>query len=296
MTLKNKIEFISIKSIMILLNLLPYSMLMKFASCLGSFTFSFIRIRRKVVIENIKNAFPELSSREVLNLAKKSYQHFSKIFLELAHLNQFSSEQLKAKIIVKTPEVIEEIKSSGKGQIILIGHFGSWEVFALYFSLIKDFAAIAKKQKDQVIEDFILSLRTRFGGKIFYSREPITNGIQWLKKGNAFTIVGDQDARHHGIFVPFLGQPSSTYTGVSIFALRSKVDVYFATPVRTRDGKYEISIEKIHAVEEGYPKGFSKELITRYMNKLEEAVRKHPEQYFWMHKRWKTKPPEEHNE
>ena len=293
MTIKNKAEYIAVKSLYTILNLFPYSGLMRFSRLLGTIVFSVFRFRRQVTLENIRNAFPEISKKKIFQIGKNAYRHFAMIFLELIKFGKMSSDEFLDRIDVKTPEIIEEILQNKKGQIILIGHFGSWEVFALYFSTIKKFAAIAKKQKDPVIENFILSLRTKFGGEIFYSREPVSKGIKWLKDGNTFAIVGDQDARHHGIFVPFLGQLASTYTGVSIYAQRSKADVYFATPIRIEGGKYEISIEKIHNSDNGITKNFGKNLITLYKAKLEEAVRKNPEQYFWMHKRWKTKPPEE---
>lgn len=292
MSLKHKIEYIGVKSVVLFIGLLPNKIMIIFAKCLAFIAFYVLKIRRSVTIKNIKNAFPDLNKDALIKIGYNTYKHFGIVFLEYLLLLRMDKEEFNNKFIIKSPDTIKELMENQRGQILLSGHFGSWEALFLFYNQLKDNAGIAKKQNNPLMDEFIQRQREKFNGKLFYSNDSIKLGVDWLKAGNSLLVVGDQDARHHGIFVPFMGRPASTYTGATVFSMRARADIYFTYCIRNENGLYELYIEKMFDLNEGFGKDFVTRTISVYMQKLEAQVRQYPNQYFWMHKRWKTKPPQ----
>ena len=273
-----------------LINVVSAKNLEKFSTLIARTAYA-LGIRKKVVMDNLRHAFPDWNEDRIERVAKETYIHFGYIFLEFLRFPNWEPETYREKVIITTPEAFEEFKSNKNGKIVLTGHFGSWELIAAYYARFYPSAAIVKKQNNPAANDFFADVRKKSDLTIFFMKESLQLGIPWLKSGKILLIAGDQDARHHGIFVRFMGRPASTYVGAAVFAQRAQADVYYTAAVRTKSGKYELSLEKLFDVKDGFGENFIHDLIQRYMERLEHSVRQTPEQYFWLHKRWKTQPP-----
>lgn len=287
--LKYKIQMIFFRSLYLQINLFSDSAIESFTRKIGRLAF-WLKIRKDVVLDNISHAFPELSENRILDIAVQCYMHIFTVFIEFVRLPQWDEKKFEDRTVIKTPDAFQEMLGNPNGKLFLTGHFGSWEVLASNYSRQMPMGAIVKKQSSPAANDFFVSLREELKENVFYMKESVRRSFPWLKEGKSVFVAGDQDARHHGVFVNFLGRPASTYTGVAVFSKRTKSDIYFTVSIRRDDGKYDIHIEKMFDHKDGYSDTFVHDILQLYMDKLEFWVRKHPEQYFWLHKRWKTQP------
>jgi KDO2-lipid IV(A) lauroyltransferase len=154
-------------------------------------------------------------------------------------------------------------------------------------------AVIQQRQKNPLVDAHMKRLRERWGMEIIYTRGAVRNSLEKLKQGKLVGLLADQDAGNRGVFVPFFGRPSATHVGAAVLFLKSHAPLYFAVCVRKPDGTYQLRMEKVidSNCEEAHQ--MSVEQITaKFTARLEAWIRRYPEQYFWMHRRWKTAPPE----
>jgi KDO2-lipid IV(A) lauroyltransferase len=277
------------------LNLFPEPFVKVFAKGMAGLIY-LLGIRKKVVMNNLSHAFPELQEKEKVKIAKKCYANFSVMFLSFLTLPGWKEKDYLERIEIKTPEVLREYRANKRGKILLTGHFNSWELYLAYYSIFFDSYAVIKRQNSPAANDFAVEIREKLGERVLYAKESLEKGVPLLQQGKALLIGGDQDARHHGIFVDFFGRPASTYVGAAVFARRANADVYFTVIPPIGKKKYGLYIEKLFDADEGFDENFVENLIQKYMDVLEKYVRLYPDQYFWLHKRWKTRPPEESSE
>ena len=147
--------------------------------------------------------------------------------------------------------------------------------------------------KNPLVDQFVYRHRVDSGMKIIRIKESRRMIQKGIKQGAIISFVSDQDAGKNGIFVPFLGKPASTHTGAAVYALRYKVPLVYGMSY-FKDKKYHFNFERFDGNSQ---LKFSRENIYKitewYSKTLENDVRKYPEQYFWLHRRWKTRPESE---
>ena len=117
--------------------------------------------------------------------------------------------------------------------------------------------------------------------------------VRSLQEGRSIGIVGDQDARKAGVFVPFFGIPSSTYRGPAMFALKFGAPIFASIARRLPDGRYRVEARQVEATPTGDVEEDVRRVTAELAAHLEAEIRKDPGQYFWFHRRWKTRPPKE---
>ena len=275
-------------------SLLPLKVSVRLAAILGIIAFDIVRIRRKVSLENLQKAFGDLySMKERRRIGRRSYINFAKSMVEFASLNKPDRERLVELVTLKGRHHVDEALNRGKGIVVVTGHFGSWEFLgaaAVAHGFDVDF--LVGEQGNKSVDDLMNNLRKRAGIGII-SRGVAARGIfTALKKKRLVALLSDQDARKHGIFVDFFGIPASTYPGAAQFAYRTGCPIVFCYIVRQNDESHEtvfmppIEVDRDADMDEEVTR-----LTGAHVKALEDCVRKHPEQYFWAHKRWKTKPP-----
>ncbi len=275
-------------------SLLPLKISVRLAAILGIIAFDIVRIRRKVSLENLQKAFGDLySMKERRRIGRRSYINFAKSMVEFASLNKPDRERLVELVTLKGRHHVDEALNRGKGIVVVTGHFGSWEFLgaaAVAHGFDVDF--LVGEQGNKSVDDLMNDLRKRAGIGII-SRGVAARGIfTALKKKRLVALLSDQDARKHGIFVDFFGIPASTYPGAAQFAYRTGCPIVFCYIVRQSDESHEtvfmppIEVDRDADMDEEVMR-----LTGAHVKALEDCVRKHPEQYFWAHKRWKTKPP-----
>jgi KDO2-lipid IV(A) lauroyltransferase len=191
---------------------------------------------------------------------------------------------------------MEGALAEGKGVILVTGHYGNWEIAAATVaSRGIPIGAIVRRQGNRLVDARLNELRRRLGVETIYQSEAPSRVPRLLRRNGVVGIVGDQDARRSGVFVPFFGRPASTHRGPAVFALKLGAAV-FSCVARRRPGEgvtYDVMGERVPVVRTGDLEADTHALTADLAARLEAQVRVAPEQYFWFHRRWKTRPPGE---
>ncbi len=274
--------------LMWLLHFLPLTWQAWLGTQFGRLLFVLGHERRRVALTNLRLCLPQLGDAERLALAKRHFQVFGRSFLERGLLWWAPAERLRRLVRIEGLEHFEAVK--GRPVILLVPHFVGLDIGGTRVMLEFDIVSIYANQKNLLFNAALLKGRSRFGGSTLLSRQEGTRkAIRAMREGKPFYYLPDMDyGERDTIFVPFFGVPAATITGLSRLARMCGAAVL---PVITRmlpggDG-YLVSIG---APWQGFP-GPSIEEDTRRMNAYIEAeVMAMPEQYFWLHKRFKTRP------
>jgi KDO2-lipid IV(A) lauroyltransferase len=253
--------------------------------------FYVIPIRKKVVIRNLSFAFPDKNQSEIKQLALQNYISIAISFLEISLFGNMSKEQ-----VLNLSEKVDftEVLNSGsekKGQILLTAHFGNWELGALLVGLNmnKCVTVLAKDQKNKLVAGRLREMRERFGNREVYLGVAVRELYKTLLNGNPIGVVADQRApKSIGIKVEFFGRETYVFSGFGNLALKLHAPIFILLITRQSDGKYKILFEEISYDNLPDDKDGAIQILTqRYISILEANIRKHPEQWFWMHNIWK---------
>jgi len=267
-----------------------------FGTFIGDLFYFIIRTRKQVALKNLSQVFgSEKNDKELHRILRGNYQHFGKTLMEFARIPLFKREEILQHIKIINREYIDEIISRQKGVLILSGHFGNWEYLAAALANIgPPLYVVFKQQKNLAVDNIIKQNRMGIGLVPLKVGEGAGKGVVSAVKENGMSIINfDQDAGKKGAFIDFLGKPASTSMGPAAIAIKNRIPVIMAISVRGKDGLIQVfmhrftDINKFPDDEQGMV-----QFITEYNTILEKYIRKYPEQWFWLHRRWKSRPPE----
>lgn len=249
-------------------------------------------IRRRLILDNLELAFPDSDARWRSRVRRACLRHFSMMGLELLWLRRMDEPWIREHVRFHNPEVLEEMLARGKGLIGVGGHFGNWEVMGAATSRLGNpVSYIVKRIHEPVLDEWVNGARMSHGVEIIYTRDAGRGVLKHFRRGRLVAFLSDQDARSKGVFVPFFGRPASTPRGAAIYALRLGVPMIFVCCTRQPDGTFLIEFEEV-PVDADWTlcDEHLAALSARYTKLLEDRIRLHPEQWFWMHRRWKSRP------
>ncbi len=242
--------------------------------------------------ENLQLAFPDRDARFRRRVIRRCKFHFAMTGLELLWLPRVDKAWVDRHVRFLNLELPARLLKQGRGLICVGGHYGSWEIMGAATCLSGfPLSYIVKRIRDPFMDKLVNDSRRSAGVEVIYTREAGRQVLRQLKRNRLLAFLSDQDARSRGIFVDFLGQPASTPAGAAIYALRLKVPVMYVHDRRLPNGDHEIDFREVPvdpAAE--LNDGNVLQIMQRCTDLLAEQVRREPEQWFWMHKRWKTKP------
>lgn len=253
-------------------------------------------IRRAVVEENLRLAFPERDDAWIHATARATYQHLGREAAAILRLSKLDRQAIVARTLPVGWDEMEGALGEGRGCILVTGHYGNWEIAAAAVaSRGVPIGAIVRRQGNRLVDARLNELRRRLGVETIYQSEAPSRVPRLLRRNGVVGIVGDQDARRSGVFVPFFGRPASTHRGPAVFALKLGAAV-FSCVARRRPGgdvAYDVMGERVPVVRTGDLEADTHALTADLAARLEAQIRVAPEQYFWFHRRWKTSPPRE---
>jgi len=250
----------------------------------------------RIVLANLRLALgQEKSEAERRAIADACYEHLGKCLMEFIRLSKMSQEEVRQVAELHGGEHVRAALARGKGIILLTAHVGNWELAgarlaAEGFPVI----AIARAQRDSALTDYILRTREATGMKISHRESAVKASLLALKANELVGMLMDQNAGEDGVFVPFFGHLASTAAGAALFALRTEAEVLPIFGYRTPEDTHVFTVEApVPLIRTGDHKRDIYENTAAYTRLIEERIRQHPEQWFWLHKRWKSRPPEE---
>jgi Kdo2-lipid IVA lauroyltransferase/acyltransferase len=287
-------------------HLIEYSFLITFASVIRVFPLSFARfcarrfadiifylipVRKAVVLKNLSDSFGSSKTREELNcIAHNTYRQFAQTMIEIIYFPKFNKERLSKLAYFENMEIVETALKGGKGTVLVGSHFCNWELMAAAIVQHFPLTLVVGEQKNTLVDDLLNSFRLKMGVKIVPLKVSLRGVTKALKANESVAIVSDQDAHEDGVFVDFFGRPASTPKGAAVFALRFGCPLIMGHIFRNRAG-FKIKFDLVPAPESKLDETEQIRVYTQsYTKLLEDYVRKYPDHWFWMHKRWKTKP------
>jgi len=252
-----------------------------------------IPYRKKVIVENVQNSFPESSEKEQKRITKKFYRFFANLFAESIKNLTISEKSLRKRISVKNPEIMQELHKEGRDVLFLSSHFNNWEFLITSQALLFDFQAvgIGMPLSNKFWDEKLNARRERFGMKVVHAEN--YRDVLRTYKGTptATLILNDQSPgkNENCYWTNFLGQETAFYFGAEIMANQMDAAVVNAIIHKVKRGKYELELELVTKT----PKNESYGAITEhYIRSLERAIQLKPEYWLWSHKRWKKGVPE----
>ena len=283
MTIKDKLTYQLLSIFKIIFSLFSLKTRYFFAKFITYFIYYIFPVRKNVAQKNIKTAFPNWETAKVNKTIFKSYQFFIHNIIEFFTFPK-SWENIEIKVKGKT--LINSHLKNKKGIIFVTGHFGSWEILGSWIGRsFPLFTGIAIKQKNLGAHKFFIEQRELAGTKHILKRESRDKMYDVLSSNGILGLVSDQDAKKRGVFIDFFGKKASTSKGAALFHINTGAPIIIAFCNQLNYKSYNIIFKPLMTEDKEV-----KIITQKYTKILENQIIKYPEQYFWFHKRWKTKP------
>lgn len=274
---------------------LPRRVLLAVGSLAGTLGFALDARHRRIADHNLELAFGRtLSPGARARLQRACWRHFGRITLDSLHFPQLDAASASRLAEVSGLSSLRAAHAAGKGILLYSGHYGHWELAALVQGFLgMPLTLVARPLDNPVLERMLARLRTVSGNVVVHKRNAIREMLQTLSRGGGVAIVIDQDARDAGVFVPFLGRLASTTPTLATLALRTGAALVPVFCVPQRKGTYRIIYGPVtEARSTGDREADVLRITAECTAVLEQWVRRHPEYWLWMHRRWKTAPPD----
>jgi len=293
------IEFVAFQFIAFLVQLLPLSVVRKMGRGLGRFVYVRIGYRKEVTLNNLRRAFPEKSETELIGIARGAFENIGISLLELAWFPRMTRQEILEEMRFDNPGILKNAYEKGKGVICLTAHFGNWELLgqALAVRFQYPLSGLAKTQSNRLVNEQINRRRKLFGTKVIPMETSLRELIRALGDGEMVMIAADQAAPKENVPMEFFGTMVPTHTGPAALSLRMGSAIVAIFAVRSSDGSYDAHLIEVPSEDlEGHTDKNVVELTRRHVKITENIIRQYPDQWLWMHKRWKHVPlPETHS-
>jgi KDO2-lipid IV(A) lauroyltransferase len=273
---------------------LPFSGASALGAATGRLAFALLGRRRRIAVGNVRAALGDptrgSSAEEVARLA---FIQLGRSFVEFLWLRGRSPEELLRRVTFEGYEPLAERARAGKGMILVTGHYGNWELLgAALRALGYPVRYLLPPQSNPGSDAYLDSVRRSLGIESTKIGFGMREALRAIRSGDFLAMLPDQDARRIGLHVPFFGRPASTHTGPARLAVRSGCPIAVGFLVRAASGRFHTRLEAILEPRSGAPEQEEIARLTAELTTLiEAAVRRHPDHWYWLHRRWKTLPP-----
>ncbi len=273
---------------------IPQEVIWKLAEFLGRVWFRFDIKHQAIALSNLQRAWKdELDEDEREMIGRKNFAHLARVLLELPYLRKLTATNVDRFATFVGAEHFRAALDKGKGLLFLTSHFGNWELMALAFSLKYRPAHLVVRPLDNLFLDRLVHrLRSRGGNTPVNKKGSVRAVLRLLGQGEAVALLMDQNVDwYDGVFVPFFKDIACTSKAFTVMALRTGAPVVPVYNVRQPDGRYQVIFEpEVKLVITGDRTRDVEENTALFNRIIESYVRRHPEQWFWVHQRWKTRP------
>lgn len=289
--LRFRIEALLLRAALGLARLLPRRAVLGLGAAAGTLGRLVDRRHRRIVAHNLALAYGAgADRRELRRVSRACWRHFGRVTADALRFDRLSDDWLRRFVRVHGFAHLQAAYARGRGVLVFSGHFGHWELGALAAGALGVPLALVTRPLDNPhLERMLAATRSRSGNLVIYKRRALQEMARALRAGSGVVLLIDQDARDRGIFVPFFGRPTSTSRALALLALRSGAPIVPAFTVLREHGTCEVFVEPPLEVPRGKDHEEDVRRITAAATaSLERWIRRHPEQWLWMHRRFKT--------
>lgn len=295
------IEYAAARGALAVLGILPRRVAIRLSIWIMRAVPIVLKDLRRTGLKNLEIAFPEKSDAERSEILRGTFENLGRVLGELSQFRKFTRVRLAEIIDFGLDEESKALyarnKSEGRGVLITTGHLGNWEMLVLGFAaLYEPISYLARPLDNPKIDDMLNERRTRFGNNPINKKNSAMLAIKILREGGILGILSDVNAHpKEGVFVPFFGVPACTTSGPAMLAIRSNALIYPTFCVWDKAAKRYKFVHGpvLEPIRTGDLKKDIIDTTALYTAEIETIVRSYPEQWMWIHKRWKTRPPGE---
>ncbi len=290
--LKHIPQFLFLALFAALFRIVPMSWLYAFCLPLSRLLIKLDKKHRGICSENLSFAFPEKTKEEIRTLVNGVYLNMTYIFFEFLQLDKFfTTPKVNHLFDINNFSLLDRLLEKKKGIIVITTHLGNWELEGgLTCHLKYKLNAIYFPQTNPLADTFFNRTRNKVGINLIPNTVAVKKTIEHLRKNELVAFLSDQDARGGNVFVDFFGRKAATVKGPIFFALKTGAPVILAGLIRKPGNKFLLNIEEVPIIRTD---DLENDILTNtqtWSTMLENLIRKHPEQWFWVHRRWKTRP------
>lgn len=248
-------------------------------------------------LENLRHAYPEMPDEQLESIVRRCFQHWTMLAIEVLLTPRLITVWTWAKY-VKLADIAPALRVllDKRGCIMVTPHFGNFELLGYTLAMAGlPITALMRPFDNEYLNDYLLDRRQRSGLTLLYKKGAMARAPEVLRDGGSLCFIADQDAGKKGAFVDFFGRKASAYKSIALLAMEFGVPIIVGCAQRVGSGfQYEIRADRIIRPEEWADKPDEVRWITQeFSTAMERQIREAPEQYLWMHRRWKTRPRSE---
>ncbi|MBW6485768.1 MAG: lysophospholipid acyltransferase family protein [Syntrophobacterales bacterium] len=270
---------------------IPVSLRRRLFIGLAKLFYHLVPRQRMIALHNLRCAFPEKTNGEILTIARGVYRTMGIVAAEFFDIPKLTSENVREIVETEGLSNCEQALAKGRGVLLFSAHFGNWELEAAAIALlIKPAVVIYRPLDSPLLDRLVFRVRSASGNKPIPKENAMLSMLRTLRKNGMLGILIDQNTDwYEGVFVDYFGRPACTTNGLALLTLHSGAPVLPAYLIRLPDGRYRLVIEpEIEIIDTGERDADVIANTQRFTKVIEDTVRKYPEQWLWIHQRWKT--------
>jgi KDO2-lipid IV(A) lauroyltransferase len=292
------IEYAAARFALGVLGILPRSSAIRVSIWIMLIVPRVMRSLERTGLRNLEIAFPEKSAADRRAILRGTFENLGRVLGELSQFGRFTRERLAKMIDFDLDDESRSLydlnKTEGRGVLITTGHFGNWEMLVLGFAaLYEPISYLARPLDNPRVDHMINERRTLFGNTPINKRNSARRAITILREGGILGVLADVNVQEReGVFVPFFGVPACTATGPALLAIRSNALIFptFCVWDETANRYKFIHGKLITPASSGDCENDVLATTAAYTAEIERLIREYPDQWMWIHRRWKTRP------
>lgn len=306
--LRSRFEYFLARWAAVFIEALPTEVAWLIGRVIGRLTYIFDIRHRRVGTRNLRRVYPDLTSREIRSRLRAVYDHLGKVMVEMIRaprmfdrigrsiVGREDGTSVSRYLTLVNFNKVEEACRNGRGVIFVTAHLGNWELTGAAMALLGlPLHSVARTMDNPLLDRYITRLREVRGQSILKKHGSIREALSLLKSGHRLGIIVDQNAPVDNVFVDFLGEKAAVTRGVASLAVKADSVVFPGFSYRANNSPHHVVVagNPIEAPEEGDREEKIRWITQQYTKVIEGWIRKYPDQWLWIHNRWKTRPPEE---
>ena len=296
-SLRERAEFLGVWLLVRGVGLLPQGLARWVGMLVGSLAFYLLGRLRRTGLRNLELAYPAWSLERRTKLLREVYRNLGRLLAEFCLMSGYTAEHASRFIHYEGLEHYLAARDEGRGVLVLTGHLGAWELSSFYHSLVGyRMGLVIRRLDNPLVDRFVNRIRTLHGNRVIHKDDFARGLIAAMRSGETVGILMDTNMTPpQGVFVPFFGMDACSAAGLAKVALRTEAAVLPGFLLwNEADGGYVLHFSpRLHLIRTGDAEEDVRANTAMFTAELERAIREHPEQWLWMHRRWKTRPPGE---